>query len=335
MSQPETLLDIISVLWKWRFKIITVSAIAALGAVFISLLLPNYYQATTTFYAASEDLAKPTPVGEIDRNIRYYGNDTDVDRLLTIANSSDIKTNLISEFDLYTHYEIDPQSKDAQHKINLRLSKLYNVAKTKFDAIELSIEDTDPELAARIANSARDKINDRAQKTVKQSQRKLLETFNSKITENEFLLQTLGDSLTQLKKKYNVFDLETQTQVLLEQLSLAKSKRQTQLANSLQNQIENYNSGFAEVAAISAEHEAFSTQLGIDKEKQRQLKSSFDSPFSAIHIIESANIPLVKSRPKRSFYVLGALIFAFLLSTIAALIIDASKKVKWNEVLND
>jgi len=333
MSQPETLIDVIAVLWRWRYKIIAVTTIATIGAVIISLLLPNYYKATTSFYAASEDLGKPIPIGEIDRNIRYYGNDTDVDRLLTIANSSDIKSNLIQEFGLYEHYEIDPKSKDAQHKINLKFSKLYNITKTKLDAIELSVEDTEPELAARIANSARDKINDWAQKTVKNSQLKLLETFENKIKKNEKLLHALGDSLTRLKKKYNVFDLETQTQVLLEQLSLAKSKGQSRQAKALEDQIQNYNDGYSIVSSMSAEHEAFSTQLGIDKEKQRQLKSSYDSPFNALIIIEPASTPLVKSRPKRSIYVLGAALFTFILTTLAALIIDTSKAVKWDEVL--
>lgn len=333
MSQPETLLDVISVLWRWKNKILTVTAIASIGAIVISLLLPTYYKATTTFYAASEDLSKPIPVGDIDRNIRYYGTDTDIDRLLTIANSSDIRTNLIQEFGLYEHYEIEPDSKNAAHKINLRLSKLYKISKTKLDAIELSVEDTDPELAARIANSARDKLNDRAQKTVKDSQLKQIENFDKKISENDKLLRTLGDSLTYLKKKYNVFDLETQTQVLLEQLSLAKSSGKTSLANSIEAQIQNYNNGFSAVASISAEHEAFSIQLSIDKEKHRQLLSSYNSPFPSLHIIEQANIPLIKSRPKRSIYVVGAALFAFLLTTLAALVIDASKSVKWQEVL--
>lgn len=335
MSQPENLLGVISVLWRWRFKILAVTAIASIGAILISLMLPNYYKATTTFYAASEDLSKPTPIGEIDRNIRYYGNDTDIDRLLTIANSGDLKAMLIDEFDLYNHYEVNPDSKDAKHKINLKLSKLYNVIKTKFDAIELSVEDIEPELAARIANSARDKINDRAQKTVKDGQLKLLETFEKKISLNETQLQALGDSLTQLKKQYNVFDLESQTQVLLEQLSLARSKNQSSLAKSLESQIQNYNNGYTAVASISAEHEAFSTQLGLDKEKWRQLKSSYNSPFAAVHVIEPATTPIIKSRPKRSIYVIGAALFAFLLSTLAALVLDASKNINWRQVLNE
>lgn len=334
MSQSETLLDIIGVLWRWRKKILALTTIAAIGSIVLSLMLDNYYQATTTFYAASEDLSKPTPIGEIDRNIRYYGTDTDVDRLLTIANSSDLKSKIINEFNLYKHYEIDPDSKDAEHKINLRFSKLYNVTKTKLDAIELSVEDTDPELAARIANSARDKINDSSQKTIKDGQANLIQTFEKKINQNEIQLKSLGDSLTLLRKKYNVFDLETQTQVLLEQLSLARSKGQTKLALSLEKQIENYNAGYSAVAVISAEHEASSTQLGLDKQKYKQLKSSFESPFPAIHIINQATVPVIKSRPRRSLYVIGASLFAFLLSTLGALIIDTSKKVNWREVLN-
>ena len=41
--------------------------------------LGDVYKRQTIFYAASPDLADPIPIGQQDKNIRIYGDDTDLD----------------------------------------------------------------------------------------------------------------------------------------------------------------------------------------------------------------------------------------------------------------
>ena len=85
MENKENLLGVIATLLKWRKPIIRLCLIAGIGTAIISLFLPNYYQSTTTFYAASPDLGMPDPVGEMEKYRDYYGEDTDNDRILTIC----------------------------------------------------------------------------------------------------------------------------------------------------------------------------------------------------------------------------------------------------------
>jgi len=40
--------------------------------VIISLGMDNYFKSTTIFYAASSDLAKPSPIGGFEINIDYF-----------------------------------------------------------------------------------------------------------------------------------------------------------------------------------------------------------------------------------------------------------------------
>ena len=111
MENNENLLGVISTLLRWRKPIIRICLIAGIGTAIIALFLPNYYQSTTTFYAASPDLGKPEAVGEIERDRDIYGEDTDNDRLLTIAQSNEIVSYLIQKFKLYEHYDINPSKK--------------------------------------------------------------------------------------------------------------------------------------------------------------------------------------------------------------------------------
>ena len=74
-------------------------------------------------------------------------------------------------------------------------------------------------------------------------------------------------------------------------------------------------------------------ELGIDIERYKLLKSTFETSFDAVHVVEFANKPLRKSRPKRSILVLAAGLAAFLITSLAAIAAVYSKKVNWKEVL--
>ena len=52
---PAHLLGILQSLWRWKLPIVYVTAAGALLAIFISLLLPEYYTSSTTFLTISPD----------------------------------------------------------------------------------------------------------------------------------------------------------------------------------------------------------------------------------------------------------------------------------------
>ena len=224
MNQQENLLDILKILLRWKRPIIIIGVIAFIGTSGITLMLPNYYKASTTFYSASPDLAKPAPIGNMEIEQDYYGEDEDVDRVLAIANSGEMAGYIIDRFKLYEHYEINPEGLKAKHKVQKKFFKLYNAEKTKFDGIELSMEDVDPDLARDMANAARDKINDICQRMVKDSQDKLIATYRDNIDSKMKEIFILNDSLLNERKRYQVWDTEYQGQVLSEQVSRTSSR---------------------------------------------------------------------------------------------------------------
>ena len=63
MDSKENLLGVLETVFKWKKQILRVLIVTAVGSVIISLFLSNYYQSSTLFYAASQDLAKPASVG--------------------------------------------------------------------------------------------------------------------------------------------------------------------------------------------------------------------------------------------------------------------------------
>jgi len=364
MSENENLIDLFSVIYKNRKRIIYSCLVAAVLTALVSLFLKNYYKATTIFYPASTDLAKPVPVGGAEDIRNYYGNDFDLDRLLTIANSNEVVEFLVRKYNLYNHYDIDSTAKRGPSNLKKKLKKLYTTEKSRFDAIELSVEDVDPELAAQMANAARDQINLIAQSLIKGSQYKMVTAYDKTLGKKEIDIKALSDSLARVRAKYKIYSVESQGEVFGENLTITQSNimntsarlqaykdmngpqdsiRKLQIAltglenqyRALEKSVNLFNEGYATVLSLGLEQRKFADQLAIDKERYKQLNLTYNSPFAAIHLIQEAEVPNLKSRPKRSLYVIGITMMTGILSMLWILLSHQFKNTGWREVFRD
>ena len=365
MNNDDNLLGIIKSIFRWKKHILILCLLAGIGAVVISLLLPNYYKATTVFYAASEDVIKPDPVGNALKERAYYGRDEDIDKILTIAQSSELKSYLVNQFNLFDHYEIDSTAEKAKFKIVEKLDGLYDIIKTKYEAIELSIEDKDPALAGKMANAARDKINELSKKLTKEAQRKQLLDKGKTLKTKEEEINAINDSLTILKQRYGIYNVISQSESLSKQLSktegdyiLNKSKMEAYINNpsiprdtiayikatvhALEQKLkaeksimDKFNMGSPEVSKMDNTVDIAIEQLAEDKERYKQLKAAFEADTPMLILVEAAETPLIKSRPKRSILCMATVLLTLIFSMLAAIIIDTYKDVNWKAVFND
>jgi capsule polysaccharide export protein KpsE/RkpR len=371
MEYKDNLLGVVGTLYRWRKTILGLCTIVGIGSMIFSwFLMDNYYQATTVFYAASPDQFKPEQIfGTSTKDMDFYGDDYDVDRILTIANSSELAEHLVRDFNLYRHYDIDTTLVLAPFKVQQKLSGLYTVQKNKYNAIELSVEDKDKELSAKMANSARQKIDAIAGFLIKKTQSKLIEAYDANIKGKELYLTALSDTLKKLRERYGIYDLKSQSEIMATLVSGAEAtlsrnkakyeylrKEAPQLIdsiamlkaniNGLEQELQaltdpastsnfnlkRYNEGYGPVELLTEIYQSESSQLSEDKERHSQLKTAFESPISAIHLVEEAKVPLIKSRPKRSLLVVGSVFLTFILSVIGVLLLDSYKNVDWKEV---
>lgn len=368
MGKTDNLLDVISILYEKRKRIIYITALAAILTAGVSLLLPNYYRATTTFYAASPDLSKPERIfGYSSYDMNYYGSGLDVDRLMTIGFSNELAEFLIDSFDLYQHYKIDTSDIKAEFKLKEKLSSLYELVKTKYDAIELSIEDKDVTIVAPMCNAARSKINELAQKVIKNSQEQIISAYQNSLDEKEKELAVLSDSIRKVRNQFGIFNTESQAESLAalvsttesllireeERLRVLKSMRgvprdtisylsarvsglQKEL-NSLTSDtsagkfnLANFNNGKELVDLLDQSYKQISRQVSYDRVRLEQIKTAYDSDITTIHLVEKAQDPIVKSRPRRSILVLGAAFMAFVLSGLFFIFQVSMKENNWD-----
>jgi len=360
MSQNESLLDVVVLLYKWKKHILGAAFIAALLTALASLMMPNFYESHTIFYAASPDIFKPMPIGANPDEKDIYGLDTDLDRLFSLAKSNAVVSFLQEKFNLYEHYEIKKDDKLAEHKLMLKLKKLYKTTKTKYDAIDLSVEDKDPAFSAEMANAARIRIDELAQQVTKETQKKQLEAYAKGLAEKEQQYAILMDSLNKSIAKYGIFSTDSQgesygtaiveaqgkhleaiakleylNKVSAPQDSLAKVRAQKigyeRQLDRLNKDMSKFNAGFPIVKNLERATRDFSLQMNVDKDRYASLKAVYDSKISAIHVVEQASVPVYKSRPKRSILVIGVAFLTGVLMSLWVLIKDQYDKNNWRE----
>ncbi|MCB0520661.1 MAG: hypothetical protein H6577_09155 [Lewinellaceae bacterium] len=364
MEHKDNLLGVIETIFKWK-KIILYTCLATfIGACIIVLLLPVYYKSTTVFYAASPEMSYPEKLfGRTTEAAKVYGGETDRDRILSIAKSGELTQFMVDSFHLYEHYDINPNKRFAAYYVAEEFSDHFEVLKTKYDAIELSIEDTDKELAARMANAARDHIAFLAQKLLKESQEKILNALSSNITDKEKQLDVLNDSMQAMRQRYGVYNTEAQseglsqlvieaesklynTEAKVEALEAVKFKRDT--INLLKASVKGYenellrlnerlqlfNSGMAKAEVMKEMQFRASTQLSADKELYKLYLATFNSDIPAILLQEPGEVPIIKSRPRRGLIVVAATLVAFVFSVIGIVVFDTYRDVEWTKILH-
>lgn len=373
MQQDFNLVSLVRTLHTWRKPLVFITGGAAVLAVIVTLLLPNFYKATTVFYAASQDLFKPQKVfGYNQTEMYYYGSGEDIQRVITAASSHQVLNHLIDTFNLYAHYDIKPGSKKAGHQIREKLLDRYKVMRTKYDAIELSVEDTDPEIAAAIANTARERINDVLTGIIKGSQREMITSYYGAISAKELALTAIEDTLQKFQAQYGIYDPVAQAEYLstlvttvetqlgrdraaLESFKKDRSNSKvardtipsltariaglemqrdiltgTDSTNQNVYNLERFAKGKGRVELYTDAHRKAIGTLNLDREMLKQMEAALSLDVTALHLVESAAIPGVKSRPRRSLIVIAVTAVVFLVTVFGILLVESFKSHDWS-----
>jgi tyrosine-protein kinase Etk/Wzc len=364
----DHLLGVITAFFRWKRPILWATGAAALITTIICFLLPNYYQARTTFLAASPDQFKPEMIfGLSTSDMEFYGEDIDIDRLLSIGKSTELMHFMIDSFDLYKHYGIDSTKNEADFKVRKKFKKLFDIQKTKFDGIELTMEDKDPELAAKMATAARSQINKVACGLIKQSQGMLIQTYRQSLLDKNTGMVALADTMRWLRTTYGIADANEQGRLIAELLTTAESslardraklgeysKMGTPNQDTLQNirarirgheeeikgfrggggsvDLNRFNAGRDQLKMIDDIHEEQSEKLGEDRERLANLEAVFGANIASVNVIEEAEVPMRKSRPVRSIIIAAATILTFVLSALVAMLLDQYRNLNWNKI---
>lgn len=370
--EKDSLLPVLGTFYPWRRHIIYVTVGTFVISALLSLLLDNYYEGKTVFYAASQDLFKPEKVfGGGTQEMYYYGSGEDVDRILTVGNANGVIDFLIDSFDLYTVYKIKKGTPKTHYALRNAVRENFSILLTKQDALELTVVDRDPQRAADMANAARQLIDLRVRDVIKNTQISVVNSFEKSIQNKEVIMRGILDSLILYRESSGIYDPQGQTELLAARVTdvtnsierdkasleaLQKMKLSTKMADTLnvirarisgserelailngggsgsKYSLYNFNRSKGKVELLESRYNQAFVQIGYDLEKLKVYQAAVNIQVPTLHVIETAEYPLRKFKPKRSVIVIACTVAAFLFSVAAVLVIESYKSVDWKTV---
>jgi len=289
---------LLSIFLKWRKYILIATGIALVVSTVRSLLLKNYYRSKSVVLVYNENSLNPATLflrnsfgsAIVGSSVITAGTAEDCSRIMAIMESKDVTDVIIKEFNLYQKYNIDTTDKKAYSKVNRYLQGYTNIVRTDKNMVEVSVEDQDPIVAAKMASRYAELANEKGAQIFKADITRHAEVYKKKYEEKYKEIKRIRDSINTIEnsKKGDLGD-KLYLQKILES--------ETNILGQIKNAYE--------VAQISAEQK-----------------------INVLSIVETARPDFKPVRPKRLLIVLGVTLTTLAASILMASVIELFKAIR-------
>ena len=314
---------------EYRKPVAIILAAAALLAIIFSApyFITPLYKSTVVIYPTSSNSISKVLISttyQSENDIMNFGEDEQTEQMLQVLNSNRVRDKVISRFNLMEHYQIKHDSKYPITKLNKLYDARIKFRRTEYNAVKITVLDSDPMMAAQMAND----IAEIFDSTMNQMQKEVaVKAF--RLVEEEYMtlwneMQQLEDSLNTLRK-LGVFDYESQVEMLSQQMAVELGKGNTQGIKNIQEQLDILAEYGGASYAINERLDNDRLQLSLVKSKYEEAKMDATQDIPHKFVVTSAFQAERKSYPVRWIIVVVTVLSTFLLLIFCIIIYDRSK----------
>ncbi len=319
-------------LFRHRKLLSVVSLIAIILAVVFSSpwFIPPKYESSVIMYPASSNSISKTLLTErqsSEQDVLQYGEEAATEQMLQMLSSSRIRSRIVKKFDLMEHYEIKPDEKYKFTKLQEAYEKNISFKRTEYMAVKINVLDTDPEMAAKIANEIAEIVDSVKNEIASQRAVKAYQIVKTEYEQLQDEIKMMEDSLTHLRR-LGIHDYESQAEMFNQQLAKEVASNNTGGVQALENKLD-------QLAEYASGYIGLSQQIEYDREKlsllKRKLEEAEVDAFEVLpqkFVVEHAYASEKKDYPVRWLIVVVTLIGALLITSMVLLIAENFKRVK-------
>lgn len=218
-SLGETILDIVSILVKWRRFFLWFVLTITVSAAVVTLFLPKWYKATASVFPAEQadlfggldGISSIVKTFSSSSKLSSLTGPKEVDRYLAILKSERVLGEVINKFNLYDVYELT----DAVYKNEKARKELSSNTELEIQEegnLTISVFDKEPLRAAEIANYYVELLNKTNSELQVQNARGNRLFIEQRYEKNIQELRTAEESLKTFQLKHGVLALPEQTE---------------------------------------------------------------------------------------------------------------------------
>ncbi|MFN8240286.1 MAG: Wzz/FepE/Etk N-terminal domain-containing protein [Bacteroidales bacterium] len=193
-------LNLLTVLLRHYRLIAFVLVVTAVVSAAITYTIKPLFRSTVVLYPTTNVIESQTLFGLQTGTTTLFGDETATEKVLQILKSDHIKEYLVNKYDLMKHYDINPASKMRYSILDGRINRNIVSRKTQYNSVEINVLDTDPVLAAEIANDVATQIDTVFNSIVNGTGRKSYQALLNSYNEQQARVRMLEDSLSIMEK---------------------------------------------------------------------------------------------------------------------------------------
>ncbi len=318
--------NLVVFLYKWRKPLFIVLVASAVGSWFFSLpwfITPKYKSTVVMFPVSSNSISKSLLEEQAvkGQDITAFGEDDQSEQLLQILHSNKIRDRVVTQFDLMRHYDIDTSSRYRMSALFKEYEDNITFRRTEFMAVQISVYDKDPQMAADIANTIAALLD-----SVKNDMLRQRSVKGFRVVETEFKAMQaekdrIVDSLVALGR-LGVNDVEYQSQVLNQQYAIAAMNGNRSGMAAIQKKLDVLGQYGGIYMALKNSLEFKTEQLIILETKYKQAKVDAEENLPQKFIVSDAFKAEKKSYPLRWLIIIVSTVASILLAVIVIMVME-------------
>jgi uncharacterized protein involved in exopolysaccharide biosynthesis len=263
----------------------------------------------------------------IKEDILGIGEDEQSEQMLQMLNSNIIRDRIVEKYNLMEHYGISPDSKYKYTRLTREYENNVKFRRTEYMAVKITVFDTDPQIAADMANDIASLLDSTRNIMQKERAIKAFQIVESEYRSLENEVNTIVESLRYLGSK-GVNDYERQSEVLNQQLAIAISQNNKYAVNALQQKLDTLGKYGGEFLSLKDGLEFKTEQLTLLKTKYQEAKVDAEQFLPQKFIVNSAYKAEVKSYPIRWIILVVTAFIVFFMAVLAIIIVENYTKLQ-------
>lgn len=283
--------EIIAILLKNKKAVIIITVFAAVLSAAVSFILKPKYKSVAVVY----------PV-----NLSPGSEESNTEQLLQYFNSEEVMKATAKKFDLYNHYHIDTAETGANSLFKYYFSENVKISPTLYESIEIEVKDESPVMAQNIAQHLIEATNNLIFEIKRERLSEYLVNTAGAINAELNSIDSVSSRINDLKLKFNIIDLKSQSKYLSKKL--IEDKTFSEADKLLFNGIKTKG---VEMENLKKELVGQIKTLSEFKDKRDKYLLDYNSQISFTNIVSKPSLPDKKCFPIRWIIVTVSSLSAF------------------------
>lgn len=309
---------------KWRIFLIVFVAAAVLSFVCASLIPPKY-RSTAVVYAPRTNLVSKILLSEETNNermdIKAYATEEETEQMMELLGSRVIKDSLIARHNLLKHYKLDGKPKYWQTKLYKYLDESLQIKRTKYGAISISFESTDPKLSCEVANDVVYLLDITKRRIENERAAAAYAVVEKELADVQAEIARVDDSI-QVIMQHGVFDFESQSERVMQQYAIAVAGGNTAAQQRLEAELEKLATWGPRAEALHDLQFSFREYESLAKQKLMCAKVDMENNIPTKFVIDRAIVADKKFYPKKSIVMTVSTLAALVLTLVVLLAVE-------------